>query len=325
MNKNDILRLLRASSSGYISGAELAATMGASRTAVWKHVRALAREGYSIEAVPSKGYRLMASPDLIRADEIIRDSCARTIGTSIHYLRETSSTNTVADELAQQGAAEGTVVVAETQYSGKGRLGRTWISPRGNLYLSVVLRPAVPVSRAPLFTLLGAVSVASAIRCHLDLPVGIKWPNDVLLKDRKVCGLLTEMSAEPDRIRHIILGIGVNVNMDLDELPSGVRAHSTSLAAEAGRTIDRTLLLRRLLEELDRWYARVPAGEHDLLAAWRSLNVTLGREVTVRGAGQILRGHAETLDGDGRLVVRLDDGSVRQIAAGDVTIEKERR
>lgn len=322
MHNDDILRLLRSSPSGYVSGAELAASLGVSRTAVWKRVRMLAREGYGIDAVPSKGYRLFSSPDLLRVDEIMADRAAGTIGRKIVYRSAIASTNTLAAELAQQGAAEGTVVTAEVQTGGKGRLGRTWISPRGSLAFSVILRPAVPTHKAPLITLMGAVAATAAINERTGLAAGIKWPNDVLVDGLKVCGLLTEMSAEPDRIRHLVLGIGVNVNADLAELPADVRERSTSLAAAAGGTLDRTGLLSEMLAQLDRWYQLFLADETALLGAWRGLNVTLGRRVSVSGAAGSFSGIARDIDKEGRLIVLLDDGTLQAVAAGDVTIVK---
>jgi BirA family biotin operon repressor/biotin-[acetyl-CoA-carboxylase] ligase len=324
MHKDDILRLLRTSRSGFVSGMELATAMGVSRTAVWKHVKTLEKEGYGIEAVPSKGYRLLSAPDLIVPGEVMRELRTKTIGRAIAHRIETGSTNSLAMELAQQGAADGTAVVAETQTGGKGRRGRSWVSPRGNLYLSVVLRPAVPVYKAPLITLMGAVAVASAIRKHLGVPAAIKWPNDILITGKKVSGLLTEMSAEPDRIRHIVLGVGVNVNMDLRTLPPDIRSRSTTLAAAAGRSIDRTGFLKALLAELDHWYRCFLKKETDVLVAWQELNETIGKRVAVSGAGEMLEGQAAGVDAEGRLILQLDDGTVRQVAAGDVTIVKGR-
>jgi BirA family biotin operon repressor/biotin-[acetyl-CoA-carboxylase] ligase len=324
MHKDDILRLLRTSRSGFVSGMELATAMGVSRTAVWKHVKTLEKEGYGIEAVPSKGYRLLSAPDLIVPGEVMRELRTKTIGRAIAHRIETGSTNSLAMELAQQGAADGTAVVAETQTGGKGRRGRSWVSPRGNLYLSVVLRPAVPVYKAPLMTLMGAVAVASAIRKHLGVPAAIKWPNDILITGKKVSGLLTEMSAEPDRIRHIVLGVGVNVNMDLRTLPPDIRSRSTTLAAAAGRSIDRTGFLKALLAELDHWYRCFLKKETDVLVAWQELNETIGKRVAVSGAGEMLEGQAAGVDAEGRLILQLDDGTVRQVAAGDVTIVKGR-
>ena len=322
MNKDDILLALRSSRSGFVSGADLAASTGVSRTAVWKHIKKLEREGYLIEAIPSKGYRLTSSPDVMIVSDLKRGLKARTIGREIVHLTETASTNTLAMDLAHKGAADGTVVIAETQTGGKGRLGRAWTSPRGNLYLSVILRPAVPVHKAPLITLMGAVAVAAAIRENLGIPAGIKWPNDILIDGKKIAGLLTEMSAEPDRIRHIVLGIGVNVNMDVRELAPDVRKTATTLAAVTGTRVDRTALARTLLAGLEKWYQRFLKNEADVLDAWKELNVTLGNRVAVSGAGTMLEGLARGIDAEGRLIIRLDDGTLLPVTAGDVTIVK---
>lgn len=322
MLKDDILRLLMKSTSGFVSGGELAERFKISRTAIWKHIKALEREGYNIEAIPSKGYRLVTAPDTIILDEVRHGLKPMVIGRDIHLHAELESTNTHAMELANKGAPEGTVVIAETQTGGKGRLGRTWISPKGNLYLSVILRPKIPTHKAPLITLMGAVAVVSAIRKQLELNAGIKWPNDIFLSGKKAGGLLTEMSAEPDRVKHIVLGIGLDVNMDLAELPAEIRPVSTTLAAEAGEKMDRSLLLRRMLSELDRWYHTFLTNEAAVPAEWEAFNVTLGNRVAVSGLGETIEGLAQGIDNEGRLILKLDNGSLRVVTAGDVTLLK---
>lgn len=322
MYKDKILKLLRSSGNGFLSGARAADKLGISRTMVWKHMQALQREGFGIEAVPSQGYRITSVPDLLRQADIRAGLKTKIIGREIHLLRETASTNTVAMEMASRGAPEGALIIAETQTAGKGRLGRRWLSPKGNLYVSIILRPAIPTYKAPLITLLGAVSTASAITEECGLPAGIKWPNDILLSGKKVSGLLTEMSAEPDRVKHIVLGIGIDVNMDLLELPEEIRAFTTTLSAEAGRRIDRVSLLRRLLRELEKRYQRFLAGDDEVLKEWKELNITTGRYVAVSGVNEIIEGIAEGIDAEGRLVIKRADGSLRTVAAGDVTILK---
>ncbi len=322
MYKNKILNLLRSSKPGFLSGEELARKCGISRTMVWKHIKSLEREGFGIEAVPSQGYRIRSSPDLLREPDIKPGLKARIIGKEIHLFHETVSTNTFAMELASKGAPEGTVVISETQTGGKGRLGRKWISPKGNLYLSLILRPDIAMHKAPLITLMGAVAVASAIRKQCNLEAQIKWPNDIVIAGKKVCGLLSEMSAEQDRIRHIVLGIGVDVNMELTALPADVGARSTTLAQEAGEKIDRTVLLQQILRELDSRYLAFLAEEGDVLREWISLNVTVGKRVQVSGAGATMEGLAQGIDSDGRLIIKRDDGSIHTVAAGDVTMLK---
>jgi BirA family biotin operon repressor/biotin-[acetyl-CoA-carboxylase] ligase len=322
MYKEKILNLLRSSKTGFFSGEELARKCGISRTMVWKHIKSLEREGFEIEAVPSQGYRITAAPDILRESDIRPGLKTRVVGKEILLLAEVVSTNTRAMEMASLGAVEGTTVIAETQTGGKGRLGRKWISPNGNLYLSVIFRPNVPMHKAPLITLMGAVAVASAIRTICGVQAVIKWPNDILISGRKVAGLLTEMSAEQDRIRHIVLGIGVDVNMEMSELPPDVRALTTTLKAEAGQAIDRTALLWQVLRDLDHGYQTFLKQDADVLEEWKKLNMTIGKRVMVSGAGETLEGLAEGIDQEGRLIVRLGDKSVRHVAAGDVTIVK---
>lgn len=246
------------------------------------------------------------------------------VGREVRVLTEVGSTNTVAMELAANGAPNGTVVVAERQTAGKGRLGRHWISPNGNLYFSVILRPEIPLRSAPAITLMGAVAVATAIRQATALPAAIKWPNDIQLAGKKVCGLLTELSAGQDGIRHVVLGIGIDVNMDMAQLPPELRPIATSLATEAGRIIDRTALLRAALQALDIWYARFLTDTGCVLAAWQGLNITTGRRVAVTGAGRQLEGLAERIDDEGRLLIRGDDGALHTVSAGDVTVLSSR-
>jgi len=322
MYKEKILNVLRSACSGFISGEELGRKCGISRTMVWKHIKSLEREGFGIEAVPSQGYRITSTPDILRPEDVRHGLRTKAIGREIHFYQEVASTNTLAMGLATDGAHEGTIVIAETQTNGKGRLGRKWISPKGNLYLSVVLRPNIPMHKAPLITLTGAVAVSSAIRTMCGLEAGIKWPNDILISGKKVSGLLTEMSAEQDRIRHIVLGIGVDVNMETTELPPDVRSLSTTLAAEAGAKINRTALLQQILRDLERWYQKFLDNDEDVLIEWKMLNMTVGNRITVSGAGVALDGLAQGVDGDGRLLVRLDNGAIRKVAAGDVTIIK---
>jgi BirA family biotin operon repressor/biotin-[acetyl-CoA-carboxylase] ligase len=322
MYKDKILNLMRSSPGTFISGEELARKCGISRTMVWKHINALKREGFGIEAVPSQGYHIIATPDILRQSDVTPGLKTRIMGKKIQLLHEVASTNTLAMELAADGTPEGTVVVAETQTGGRGRLGRKWISPKGNLYLSVVLRPNMPMHKAPLITLMGAVAVAAAIRKTCGLEAGIKWPNDILIAGKKVSGLLTEMSAEQDRIRHIVLGIGVDVNMEMGELPPEVRGLTTTLAAEAGSKIDRTTLLQQILRDLENWYQQVLSDEVKVLEEWIKLNMTIGGRIIVSGAGETLEGLAQGVDHEGRLIVGLDDGTIRTVAAGDVTIVK---
>jgi BirA family biotin operon repressor/biotin-[acetyl-CoA-carboxylase] ligase len=322
MYKEKILNILRASHTEFVSGEELARKCGISRTMVWKHIKALEREGFGIEAVPSRGYRITNEPDTLRLSDIKQGLRTKVVGKEIHLYPEVASTNTLAMEMAAQGATEGAVVISEMQTGGKGRLGRKWLSPKGNLYLSVILRPDIPIYKAPLITLMGAVAVASAVRAACEVEAAIKWPNDIYLSGKKVGGLLTEMSAEQDRIRHVVLGIGLDVNMKLDALPDDIQLLTTTLAVETGNKVNRTSLLRQILIELERWYEAFLRNDADVLKEWERLNMTLGNRVAVSGHGGTLEGRAQAIDGEGRLIIKLDDGTSRTVAAGDVTILK---
>ena len=325
MYKEKILSFLRSSRTAFLSGEELARKTGVSRTMVWKHIKSLERDGFGIEAMPSQGYRITFEPDILRQNDIKQGLKTKVVGKETHLFPEIASTNTLAMEMATQGAAEGTVVIAELQTGGKGRLGRKWISPKGNLYLSVILRPNIPMHKAPIITLMGAVAVTSAIRNLCNVRVAIKWPNDLLIANRKVSGLLTEMSAEQDRIRHLVLGIGVDVNMEQDSLPPDLRPLATTLAAEAGTKINRTELLREILRQLDYWYQAFLSNTAGVLREWEKLNMTIGNHITVSGAGETLEGLAQGIDEEGRLIVLRDDGSTRHVAAGDVSIVKGKK
>lgn len=317
-----ILRLFR-EQGGFVSGGQLSRDLKVSRTAIWKHISALRERGYVIEAVPSRGYRLVSTPDNLDSDEIAARLGAALVGRRLVCLKETGSTNSDAFRLAEEGAPEGTVVVAEAQTGGKGRRGRAWSSPAGvNLYCSVILRPGVMPHEAPQLTFLSAVAVARTIERVTGLLPEIKWPNDVLMGGRKVAGLLNEMSAETDAINFVILGLGVNLNMTLAQFPHDLRHPATSLFLESGQRVDRTGFAATMLNELDGLYADFVAHGFDpVREEWRSRCNARGREVVVSDAGsEVVRGMFNGIDGDGALLVRLPDGRIERILSGDVKV-----
>lgn len=271
-------------------------------------------------------------PDLLSAQEI-KDSIGGDpeldsghelpiiIGKEIHIFEEIDSTNKKGMELGNRGSPEGTIILAETQSKGKGRLGRNWISPRGNIYLSVILRPDIFPSRAPLITLMAAVASTYALRKAINVPASIKWPNDITLNGKKVGGILTEMNSEMYRINYIVLGIGINVNMDSSSLPPDVRVTATTLKETIGRNLPRIEILSVLLKELDGWYKIfLNKGHEPVLEEWRRLSPGLGKRVKVASLDRIIEGVDEGIDNYGRLLVRLENGEVERITSGDVTI-----
>lgn len=323
---DQILTLLRGQPD-HLSGEAIAAQLGVSRTAIWKHVSALRGLGYGIASVPNRGYRLVRVPDLPLPTEIIPRLRTARLGHAYHFLPVVDSTNRTAMHLADGGAPEGTTVVADSQTAGRGRFTRTWFSPPGaNLYASIVLRPALEPFTAPQVAIVASVALARAVEqiCP-QLTVGIKWPNDVFLNGRKTAGVLCEMRAEADRIRHIVLGFGVNVNMPADAFPPEIAHAATSLAAQAGRPVGRVPLLAAIINELEPLYDR---WRYDGLTccrdAWNQRSVLSGRPVRVDTFAQAVEGTAQGLSETGGLLLALADGTTREVLSGDARIGSAR-
>ena len=318
----NILRLFP-EDNGFVSGEHISRELGVSRTAVWKHITALRGAGYMIEAVPSRGYRLVTSPDLLESEVVKSKLRTGRIGQRLVCLKRTLSTNVDAFRLAEDGAAEGTVVIADAQSAGKGRRGRAWSSPCGvNLYCSVVLRPQIMPHEAPQLTFLSAVAVARAIEATTALKPEIKWPNDVLIVGKKVAGLLNEMSSETDRINFVILGIGVNLNMTTDQFPDDLRHPATSLLMESGSRVVRSSFASVMLNELDKLYADfLLSGFAPVRREWQQRCNANGRQVAVSDAGaDVVSGMFAGIDGDGALLVQNDEGRIERILSGDVRV-----
>jgi BirA family biotin operon repressor/biotin-[acetyl-CoA-carboxylase] ligase len=315
---------LRANPDG-VSGAELAEKLGVSRAAIWARIEELRRLGYDIEAGPHSGYRLVSVPDVLHADDLLaRLHKTKIIGRDIRVFEQTTSTNDVIEKLARDGVKEGVVVFAESQTKGRGRLGRKWISPtHKGLWFSLLLRPNLRPQEATQLTVASATALRRAIHSETGLNPEIKWPNDILVHGKKVAGILTEMSAELDRVRHIILGIGVNINMSAGEFQPELRKFATSLKIESGRTISRADLATAILRELDGDYARICGGCFAEVAdEWEAHCTTIGRDVTIRIGERRLRGRAESLSDEGALLLRTEHGHLESVTGGDVTLEK---
>ena len=319
-----ILSALRAGADG-VSGAALAEQLAISREAVWARIDDLRKAGYDIEASPHYGYRLVSSPDALHADDLLaRLGKTKVVGRDIQVFEQTTSTNDVAEKFARDGVKEGVVVFAESQTKGRGRLGRKWLSPtRKGLWFSVLLRPDLHPQETTQLMVASATALRRAIKTVAGLTAEIKWPNDVLLGGRKTAGILTEMSAEVDRVRYVILGIGVDVNQDANEFPPELRKIATSLKIESGEEISRAELATETLRELDFDYARIRAGKFTAVAdEWEAACVTIGKNVTIHVGDRNFRGRAESLDDDGALSVRTEHGHLERITGGDVILEK---
>ena len=326
--KSEILKLLRGAD-GYISGQEISERFGVSRTAVWKVIRQLQEEGYQVEAVRNKGYHILDSPDVMTKEELDSLMHTRWAGKNIVYYDATDSTNLRIRELGDAGAPHGTLAVADRQTAGRGRRGRSWESPPGSsIYMSVLLRPDIPPDRAPMLTLVMALSVAEGIRQCIEtggdsgnsLEIQIKWPNDIIISGKKLAGILTEMSSQVDYINHVTVGVGINVNRT--EFPEEIRETASSLCLECGHTVKRAPLIAAVMERLEDNYDIFlrTLDLSGLLERYSALLVNRDREVTVLGAKEQYRAYALGINSTGELIVRREDGSTEEIFAGEVSV-----
>ena len=319
--RSNILDILRQANGAYVSGEDIARTMNVSRTAVWKHIRELKQAGYAIDSHSRSGYCLMETPDLLLPNEIQNGRKTKVLGKDIQYYKEVISTNNQAKLAAQQDAAEGTIIVSEAQTSGRGRLARGWYSPaEKGIWFSVILRPHFLPQEAPKCTLMAAVALAKAIEKITELQVGIKWPNDILYNKQKLVGILTEMNAEMDCINYIIIGMGINVNIQKNEFPLELQQIATSLAIIKGEKISRVKLLNEILFQIETLYNIAQAeGFVKILEEWKKYSVTLGKTVDVIGINDTFAGVAMDIDADGALLVKTETG-IKRVLAGDVSI-----
>lgn len=320
-----ILIALRKAGNGFVSGAEISQELGLTRAAIWARIEELRHLGYDIVASPHQGYQLLSVPDVLHADDLLSlVQGNKVVGRDIRVFEQTASTNDIVEKLARDGVKEGVVVFAESQTKGRGRLGRKWISPpRQGLWFSLLLRPKLRPQAATQLTVAAATALFRAIRDVAGSAPEIKWPNDILIKGRKVCGVLTELSAELDNIKHLILGIGVDVNQSTAEFPPELRKIATSLKSETGRHIHRAELAAAILRELDRDYALITAGDFQRVAdEWQQQCTTIGQRVSIQIGAQTIQGHAEALDDDGALLVRTQHGRLERVIGGDVTLQK---
>jgi BirA family biotin operon repressor/biotin-[acetyl-CoA-carboxylase] ligase len=320
-----ILTALRSTTDHSVSGADLSQKLGISRAAIWARIQDLRELGYDIQASPHLGYRLVSSPDLLHADDLAsRLGKISVIGRDIRVFQETTSTNDVIERFARDGVKEGVVVFAESQTKGRGRLGRKWLSPSTKgLWFSVLLRPSLRPQEATQLTVASATALRRAIQNQTGLKAGIKWPNDILLNGRKAAGILTEMAAEVDRVKHVILGIGVDVNLNVGDFPADLRKTITSLKIEMDKPVSRSELAVEILRELDADYHRVCSGAFDAVAnEWEEHCTTIGQVVSIQTGNRHVRGRAESLAEDGALLVRTEHGHLERIVGGDVILEK---
>ncbi len=317
--KSALLSALRGTA-GYVSGQELCEALGVSRTAVWKGMQKLKKEGYQIEAIPNKGYRLVESPDIIDPDELSSIRQTAWAGKKIVYFDVTDSTNIQAKRLAEEGAPHGTLVIAGRQEAGRGRRGRAWESPaQDGVFMTVLLRPDLKPKDASMLTLVAAMAVAKAVRQLYGLPAMIKWPNDVLLSGKKICGILTEMSAEIDSVNYLVTGIGINVSNRKFE--GEVSQMATSILLEGGKRARRVELIEAVWEQYEKYYDLFmkKMDLSDIVEEYNGSLVNLGRQVRILDPKEPFVGTAEGITPKGELLVETGQGT-RRVSSGEVSV-----
>ena len=319
--KKELLKTLAASDGAYVSGAELAEKLDVSRNAVWKAVKSLEAEGYTIESAASKGYRLSDDNNRLSAELIESKLSTASLGRSLIVLDETESTNSVAKELASDGAAHGTVIVADKQTMGRGRLGRSFVSPSGTgIYMSVVIRPDFDIETAALITSAAAVAAAEAVESLCGNEVQIKWVNDLYINGRKICGILTEASLglEMKSLEYAVIGIGINVHCLGDSLGSELLGIAASIEDETGIKADRNCLCAEILNRLEYQLENITSRKY--LEEYRRREYLTGKEITANAGSETLYGHAVGIDENANLIIELPDGSLRHLSSGEANL-----
>lgn len=319
--KSKLLQIFLENEGNYVSGESISDTLGCSRTAVWKHVEDLRKNGYEVEAAPRKGYRITHIPNLLSEPEIKAGLKTVTIGKEIIYKTSLTSTQELAHRIANEGAEEGTLIVADEQTGGKGRLGRSWYSPIGTgIWMSVIVRPEIPPQKAPQLTLLTAVAVLRGMKEATGTECEIKWPNDILYEGKKIVGILTEMQAEPDQVHSIIIGVGINVNQQ--QFPPELEQIATSLRQIQNKELKRSVVIQRVLEEFEQLYLEyIENGFSFIKKLWEVHSITIGKRITARTVSNTLEGMAKGITDDGVLLLEDDSGQVHHIYSADIKIK----
>ncbi|TGC11412.1 biotin--[acetyl-CoA-carboxylase] ligase [Methanolobus halotolerans] len=314
-NKTEILRILKSSGSKPVSGQEIGSKLGITRAMVWKYIKEIKKDGYEIQSSPKIGYTLKSSPDMLYPEQIKIGLETSLLGKEIVYYDEVESTNSIAKELAGK-YPEGTIVIAETQKKGRGRMGSDWLSLPGGIWFSVILKPSIPLEYVAKMTLVAGLAVTKAMR-DLGVDARIKWPNDVLINGKKVCGILTEVDAEVEQVEHVILGIGINANVRLNEFREDIKENSTSIEAELGEPIDRISFIKDLLFQLEQEYIKFKTQQFsNVVSEWISLSDTIGKKVTVTTPTKITEGKAVGITDRGALLILTDNNVKEEIIAG---------
>lgn len=318
--KNKILKVLK-NSDDFISGEKLSEEFNMTRSGIWKYMNMLKEDGYNIESIPRKGYRIVSSPDILTYEEIEKNLNTDFIGRNIYYYDSIDSTNKRAKDIALE-EQEGTIIISEEQVDGKGRLGRGWISPKGKgIWMSIILKPEVDPIKVAKITLIGAAAVYKGLN-NMNIDSTIKWPNDILIDGKKICGILTEMSCELNMINYVVMGIGINVNLDVSNIPEDLREKATSIKISQKKSISRKELLANILNEFEELY--IPFKDNGNIS--ESINICrencalIGKEVKIIKGEEIKIGRALDINEDGQLVIEFKNGVVENVFSGEVSV-----
>lgn len=318
--RTKLLKAFSEADGEFISGQKISELIGCSRTAVWKHVEELRKDGYELEALRRQGYRITKKPDKVSENEIQLGLKTKMMGRYIHFEQIVGSTQKIAQSLATEGAEEGTIVVADQQTSGRGRMSRSWYSPSGTgIWMSMIIRPNIPIHSTPQLTLLTAVAVVQAIEEETKLKPDIKWPNDILINGKKVVGILTELQAEADQVHSVIIGTGINVNQKLEEFPEELQNIATSIQIETGIIWERALLIQTMLLKFEKLYLLyLTQGFKPIKLLWESYAISLNKEIVARTLNGSFQGKAIGINDQGVLLIELSDGSIKEIYSADI-------
>jgi BirA family transcriptional regulator, biotin operon repressor / biotin---[acetyl-CoA-carboxylase] ligase len=320
--KKEILKLLKDNAESFVSGQDISEKLGVTRAAIWKYMNQLKEDGYEIESQSKKGYKIISSPDILTYEEIEPYLNTSYIGRNIIHFDSIDSTNTKAKQLADTVEADGTIVVSEEQTSGRGRLGRSWVSPKHKgVWMSIILKPDLSPMEAVKLTQIAAAAAVEA-SSELGIKTYVKWPNDIVMNHKKVCGILTEMSAELTRINYVVVGIGINVNIEDTDFPEDIKEIATSLKIETKTSVNRQELVARILNHFERLYLKF-VKENDIktsLDICRKNSALLGRDIMIIKKDGNVEAKALDIDEEGRLLVQYTDGKQEYVISGEVSI-----
>ncbi len=320
--KEKVLKLLKDNKSQFISGQEISHQLNVSRTAIWKYINALKEESYEIESVSRKGHKLISTPDILNYEEISEYLTTQYVGREIYYFDSIDSTNIKAKDLAYNNEADGTVVIAEEQNQGRGRLGRNWSSPKKmGIWMSIILKPQIEPQDAVKVTQVAAAAVWKAI-AQMGIKTQIKWPNDIVLNGKKICGILTEMSGELNRLNYLVVGIGINTNTNKEDFPEEIRNMATSIKAETSKEMERKKLLASVLNNFEALYDQLinHSSIEEALIICKENSALIGKNVRLIIKGEVKEVEAMDINEDGELIVKDKEGNTSKVISGEVSV-----